>query len=60
MVMPLAKEYKVDFDKSLVSEVKDGEPEVKLFLHEKGEYLVFQPIFSTTRVLIRRQKTRTS
>jgi len=46
MVMPLAKEYKVDFDKSLVSEIKDGEPEVKLFLHEKGEYLVFQPIFN--------------
>jgi superfamily II DNA or RNA helicase len=46
MVMPLTKEYKVDFDKSLVSEIKDGEPEVKLFLHEKGEYLVFQPIFS--------------
>lgn len=46
MVMPLTKEYKVDFDKNLVSEVKDGEPEVKLFLHEKGEYLVFQPIFS--------------
>lgn len=46
LVMPLTKEYKVDFDKSLVSETKDGEPEVKLFLHEKGEYLVFQPIFT--------------
>lgn len=46
LVMPLTKEYKVDFDKSLISEVKDGEPEAKLFLHEKGEYLVFQPIFS--------------
>ncbi|HEU4469510.1 MAG TPA: DEAD/DEAH box helicase [Flavisolibacter sp.] len=45
-VMPLTKEYKVEFDKSLVSEIKDGEPEVKLFLHEKGEYLVFQPIFT--------------
>jgi SNF2 family DNA or RNA helicase len=46
LVMPLTKEYKVDFEKSLVSEIKDGEPEVKLFLHEKGDYLVFQPIFS--------------
>ncbi|MGZ3916393.1 MAG: SNF2-related protein [Flavisolibacter sp.] len=46
LVMPLTREYKVDFDKSLVSEIKDGEPEVKLFLHEKGEYLVFQPVFS--------------
>ncbi|MFL5807954.1 MAG: SNF2-related protein [Flavisolibacter sp.] len=46
LVMPLTKEYKVDFDKTLVSEIKDGEPEVKLFLHEKGEYLVFQPIYT--------------
>jgi SNF2 family DNA or RNA helicase len=45
-VMPLTREYKVDFDKSLVAEIKDGEPEIKLFLHEKGEYLVFQPIFT--------------
>lgn len=45
-VMPLAKEHKVDFDKSLVQEVKDGNPEAKLFLLEKGDYLVFQPSFS--------------
>lgn len=45
-IMPLIKEYKVDFDKSLISEIKDGEPEVKLYLHEKGEYLVFSPIFN--------------
>ena len=46
VVMPLAKQYKVDFDRSIVSEIKDGEPEVKLVLQEKGEYLVFQPIFN--------------
>jgi SNF2-related domain/Helicase conserved C-terminal domain len=45
-IMPLAKEHKVDFDKTLVQEIKDGNPEVKLFLMEKGEYLVFQPSFS--------------
>ena len=45
-VMPLAKEHKIDFDKSLVTEIKDGNPEVKLFLLEKGEFLVFQPSFS--------------
>jgi non-specific serine/threonine protein kinase len=44
--LPLTKEYKVDFDKSLVHEVKAGDPEVKLFLLEKGDYLVFQPSFS--------------
>ncbi|HEV7781075.1 MAG TPA: DEAD/DEAH box helicase [Chitinophagaceae bacterium] len=45
-IMPLAKEHKIDFDKSLVQEIKDGNPEVKLFLMEKGDYLVFQPSFS--------------
>ena len=45
-VLPLTKEYKVDFDRSLVQEIKSGEPEVKLFLVEKGDYLVFQPTFS--------------
>ena len=45
-MLPLAKEYKVDFDRSLVEEIKDGEPEVKLFLQEKGDYLVFQPIYN--------------
>ena len=45
-LLPLAKEHQVDFDKSIVQEIKDGEPEVKLFLIEKGDYLVFQPSFS--------------
>ncbi|MEI9908743.1 MAG: DEAD/DEAH box helicase [Bacteroidota bacterium] len=45
-ILPLTKEHKVDFDKSLVNEIKAGEPEVKLFLIEKGDYLVFQPSFS--------------
>ena len=45
-IMPLAKEHKIDFDKSLVTEIKDGNPEVKLFLMEKGDFLVFQPSFS--------------
>jgi non-specific serine/threonine protein kinase len=45
-ILQLAKEYKIDFDRELVNEIKDGAPEVKLFLQEKGEYLVFQPIFT--------------
>ncbi|WP_028785872.1 DEAD/DEAH box helicase [Terrimonas ferruginea] len=45
-VLPLTREYKVDFDKSLVQEIKDGEPEVNLFLVEKGDYLIFQPSFT--------------
>jgi len=45
-ILPLAKEHQVDFDKSIVQEIKDGDPEVKLYLIEKGDYLVFQPSFS--------------
>jgi non-specific serine/threonine protein kinase len=45
-LLPLAREYKVDFDKSIIQEVKSGDPEVRLFLQEKGDYLVFQPSFS--------------
>jgi non-specific serine/threonine protein kinase len=44
--LQLAKEYKIDFEKDLINEIKDGAPEVRLFLQEKGEYLVFQPIFT--------------
>ncbi|HTB51383.1 MAG TPA: SNF2-related protein [Ferruginibacter sp.] len=46
LIMPLTKEYHVEFDKSLIKEIKSGEPEVKLLLKEKGDYLVFQPVFS--------------
>jgi non-specific serine/threonine protein kinase len=45
-IMPLTREYKVDFDRSLIEDVKDGEPETKLYLQEKGEYLVFQPVYT--------------
>jgi superfamily II DNA or RNA helicase len=46
LIMPLTKDYQVEFDKALIKEVKSGEPEVKLMLQEKGDYLVFQPIFT--------------
>ncbi len=45
-VLPWAAEYKVDFDRSLIDDVKDGEPEIKLYLQERGDYLIFQPIFN--------------
>ena len=46
IILPLTKEYKVEFDKTLIREIKSGEPEVKLQLQEKGDYLVFQPVFT--------------
>jgi non-specific serine/threonine protein kinase len=46
MVLPLSKEYQVEFDPALVSAIKDGDPEKRIMLQEKGDYLLFQPIFS--------------
>jgi SNF2 family DNA or RNA helicase len=46
LILPLAKIYHVEFDPSLISSYKDGDPERRLMLQEKGDYLVFQPIFS--------------
>lgn len=45
VILPLTKIYQVDFDKSLIREVKGGTPDVKMQLMEKGEYLLFQPVF---------------
>ncbi len=46
VILPLTRDYQVEFDKSLIKEVKSGQPDVKLQLQEKGDYLVFQPVFS--------------
>jgi len=46
IILPLSKEYHVDFDKSLLKEVKGIQPEVHLQLIEKGDFLVFQPIYT--------------
>lgn len=44
-ILPLAKEYNVQFNNVKREEIKDLKPEVKLMLKEKGDYLVFQPVF---------------
>jgi non-specific serine/threonine protein kinase len=44
-ILPLAKEYNVNFG-NLKIEVKDEKPELKILLKEKGDYLVFQPVFT--------------
>ncbi len=46
VILPLTKEYEVTFDKSLVKEVKIATPDIRLMLQERGDYLVFQPVFS--------------
>ncbi len=46
IILPLTKEYEVEFEKSLVKDIKVSQPDIRLMLQEKGEYLLFQPIFS--------------
>lgn len=46
LIIPLTREYDVVFDESLLLEVKAGVPDVKLILSERGDYLVFQAVFS--------------
>lgn len=45
-ILSLTREYHVEFDPALISEIKDGDPEKRIVLQEKGDYLVFQPLFS--------------
>jgi non-specific serine/threonine protein kinase len=45
MILPLAKDYNVQFNNVKREDIKDLKPGVKLMLKEKGDYLVFQPVF---------------
>lgn len=46
LVIPLTKQFKVNFERPLISEIKDGEPGISVQLVEKGEFLLFQPVFT--------------
>lgn len=46
LILPLAKEYNVQFNNVKREDIRDLKPEVKLLLKEKGDYLLFQPIFT--------------
>ncbi len=45
-ILPLSKEYAVHFTNVQKEEVREMKPEVKIMLKEKGDYLLFQPLFS--------------
>ncbi len=46
MVLPLSNDYKVSFDPALIKETKEGQPDVSIILIEKGDYLMFEPVFN--------------
>jgi SNF2 family DNA or RNA helicase len=45
-IIPLTRLYKVDFAASLIKETKEGDPDIKIVLQEKGDYLLFMPLFN--------------
>jgi len=52
-VLPLAKEYNVHFGNLKKEEVKNVQPKLKILLREKGDYLVFQPVYTYNGVDVR-------
>ena len=45
-ILPLTKEYAVHFSNIQKEEARDVKPEIKIYLKEKGDYLLFQPVFT--------------
>ena len=45
-ILPLSKEYEVQFGNLQKEEVKNIEPKMQLLLKEKGEYLIFEPVYT--------------
>jgi non-specific serine/threonine protein kinase len=52
-ILPLSKEYEVQFGNLHREEIKNIKPEMKIMLKEKGEYLIFEPIFSYNNYIIK-------
>ena len=46
LILPLAKDYNIQFNNVKREDIKDIKPDVKLMLKEKGDYLLFQPVFT--------------
>lgn len=45
-ILPISKSHLVHFANVKKEEIKDAKPELKILLKEKGEYLLFQPVFN--------------
>ncbi len=45
-LVPLARQYAIQFDKEIMQSVKDQTPEFSLYLAERNEHLIFQPRFT--------------
>ncbi len=45
-ILPVSRTHPVHFANVKKEEIKDAKPELKILLKEKGEYLLFQPVFN--------------
>lgn len=45
-ILPLSRTHSVQFANVKKEEIRDARPEIKILLKEKGEYLLFQPVFN--------------
>lgn len=45
-LLPLARKHRFEFDPALCRELQEVEPETKLVLQEKGDYLLLLPVFT--------------
>ncbi|MEO6219803.1 MAG: SNF2-related protein [Ginsengibacter sp.] len=52
-IMPLTQGFEVSFDKTLIREIKEGEPDIAVMLVEKGDYLMFQPRFTYKNFVVK-------
>ena len=55
----LSRNYQVEFDRSFIIEVRDGDPDIFIQLQEKGDFLLFQPVFSYKGYEVRQQDKHT-
>lgn len=46
VALPLSNDYPVSFAPTMIKETKEGQPDISVMLIEKGEYLMFQPVFT--------------
>ncbi|PZX64465.1 DEAD/DEAH box helicase [Hydrotalea sandarakina] len=45
-ILPLSKQYNIQFGNIQKKEIRDSKPDCAILLKEKGDYLLFQPIFT--------------
>ncbi len=57
-ILPLTKQYDVQFNGIQKEELKNVRPEMRLTIKEKGEYLLFQPFFNYNGYDVRQEDKR--